>query len=296
MEMGRLLTAMVTPFDAAGEVDYPQAKRLAKALINSGSDGVVVSGTTGESPTLTKAEKLKLFNEIRSVVKKPYAVVAGTGSYSTAESVKFTREARETGVDAALLVVPYYNKPTQEGLFLHFKHIAEQGGLPCIMYNVPGRTVANLGAETAIRLSKVPNIIGLKEASANLDQIAKIIEGTSRDFMVWSGNDGDTLPIMALGGYGVVAVASHLVGRQIKGMIEDTIAGRMEKAAATHRRLLPLVNSLFCIANPIPVKYALNQIGFNVGSCRLPLTEADEKSAALIRATLKDYEIDLPLR
>ena len=295
MQPGRLLTAMVTPFDEKGGVDYAQAKRLARALVDSGSDGLVVSGTTGESPTLSPEEKLRLFSEIRASLPPSVSVIAGTGTYDTAESVAFTREASRTGVDGVLLVVPYYNRPTQDGLFLHFKTIAEATSLPCILYNVPGRTVTSLAAETVVRLSKVPNIVGVKEASGNLDQIAKIIQGAGKGFLVYSGNDADTLPIMALGGYGLISVASHLVGNQLKRMMELMVAGKLQEAAAIHLDLLPLVNALFVIANPMPVKYALNQVGFSVGKPRLPLTEPDEKSAAAIRAALRNCRIDLPV-
>jgi len=294
-ELGRLLTAMVTPFNEKGAVDYEQARKLALALVNSGSDGLVVVGTTGESPTVTSEEKLRLFGEIKSAVGDKASVVANTGNYSTAESRELTKEAERVGVDACLLVVPYYNKPTQEGLYQHFKAIAGGTGLPCIMYNVPSRTVTSLAAETVIRLSQIDNIIGVKEASGNLEQIARIISGTGQDFRVWSGNDGDTLPIVVLGGYGVISVASHLVGSQLKEMITQIINGKIDEAARLHHHLLPLIKALFLISNPIPLKYALNHIGFRVGKPRLPLTEPDEKTAAAIRDALKDYQIDLPL-
>lgn len=294
-KFGRLITAMVTPFDTNGGVDYTQAKRLALALIASGSDGVVVSGTTGESPTLSKEEKLRLFSEVKSAVGARGTVIAGTGSYNTEESARFTREAEHAGVDGILLVVPYYNKPTQDGLFAHFSAIAGSTRLPCILYNVPGRTVTNLAPETTIRLSKVGNIIGVKEASGNLDQASKIIEGARSGFLLYCGNDQDTLPLMALGAYGVISVASHLVGRQIKGMMEAFIGGDVGKAAAEHRRLLPLVNALFIVSNPIPVKYALERVGFRAGKPRLPLTEPDEQTAAKIDAVLKAYKVDLPV-
>jgi len=293
--LGRLLTAMVTPLTASGEVDYQQAAKLALALLDSDSDGVLVSGTTGESPTLSREEKLQLFREVKSAVGERGTVIAGTGSYNTAESQRFTREAERTGVDACLLVVPYYNRPAQEGLFQHFKAIAQATSLPCILYNVPSRTVTNLAAETAIRLSQIDNIIGVKEASGNLNQITKIIQGTEADFLVYSGNDSDTLPILSLGGYGVISVASHLVGVQIKQMIENLVNNKMEQAAAIHRHLLPLVNALFVVTNPIPTKYTLNYLGFPVGKTRLPLTEPDDKSAELIKAVLKNYKIDLPI-
>jgi len=193
------------------------------------------------------------------------------------------------------LVVPYYNRPTQQGLWEHFKAIAHSTTLPCIIYNVPSRTVTNLAADTLIKLSQIDNIVGVKEASGNLGQIAEIIQGTGEDFLVYSGNDSDTLPILTLGGYGVISVASHLVGIQIKGMMEKFLNGNPQEAARIHRYLLPLVNALFIVSNPVPVKWALNYVGFPVGKPRLPLVEPDEKSADLIKATLKNYKIDLPI-
>jgi len=284
---------MVTPFSESGEVDTEQAKKLALTLLGSGSDGLVVAGTTGESPTLSKEEKLRLFTEIKSAAGSKGTVIAGCGSNDTRASIALTVEAEKTGVDAILLVVPYYNKPTQEGLFQHFKAIAESTSLPCILYNVPARTVTSISVETVIRLSQIENIIGIKEASGNLEQVAKIIQGTDDDFLMWSGNDSDTLPILALGGYGVVSIASHLVGNRIKQMMEAFFSARSQEAAAIHRELLPLVNALFVISNPIPVKYALNHVGFPVGRPRLPLTELDEKNKAVIENALKGYQIDL---
>jgi 4-hydroxy-tetrahydrodipicolinate synthase len=294
-KLGRLLTAMVTPFDEKWELDYEQAKRLALALLESGSDGVVLAATTGESPTLLRNEEMRLLSEVKSAVGELGSIVAYTGSNSTAEVLEATKKAEQIGADACLLVVPYYNKPTQEGLYQHFKVVAESTSLPCILYNVPSRTVVNLSADTAIKLSKIDNIIGIKEASGNLEQISKIIANTEDDFLVWSGNDSDTLPMLALGSYGVISVASHLVGNQIKEMIDSFIEGKTSEAAKIHHHLLPLINTLFIVSNPIPVKYALNYVGFNVGKPRLPLTELDEKSAAFIQDALKDYHIDLPL-
>ncbi len=294
-KLGRLLTAMVTPFDAEGKVNYQQAKNLARALLDSGSDGLIISGTTGESPTLSHEEKLCLFSEVKSAIANRGVLIAGTGSYNTKETQELTKEAEKIGVDACLLVVPYYNRPTQQGLFEHFNAIAQATTLPCILYNVPSRTVANLDSATVIKLSHIDNIVGVKEASGNLRQVAEIIHGSSNDFLVYSGNDGDTLFILALGGYGVISVASHLVGTQIKNMIEKFLAGETQEAASIHHHLLPLINALFVIPNPMPVKYALNYVGFPAGKFRLPLIEPDKKSAELIRTTLKDYEIDLPL-
>jgi len=293
--LGRLLTAMVTPFDARGEVDYKQAKKLALSLLDSGSEGVVVSGTTGESPTLSQEEKLRLFAEVKSAIADRGAVVAGTGNNDTRESQELTKEAEKIGVDACLLVVPYYNRPTQQGLWEHFKAIAQSTTLPCIIYNVPSRTVTNLAADTIIKLSQIDNIVGVKEASSNFGQIAEILQGTREDFLVYSGNDSDTFPILALGGYGVISVASHLVGIQIKDMMEKFLNGKPQEAARIHRYLLPLVNALFIVSNPVPVKWALNYVGFPVGKPRLPLVEPDEKSTDLIKAALKNYKIDLPI-
>ena len=295
-EIGRLLTAMVTPFGDHGQVDYAQARRLAQALVQSGSDGVVVAGTTGESPTLTRQEQARLFSEVREALEDSAGVVAGTGSNNTAEAIEYTQDAQEAGADAALLVVPYYNKPTQQGLYQHFKAIAESTDLPCILYNVPSRTITSLSAETTIRLSHIPNIVGIKEASADFDQIATIIGGARRGFRVWSGNDADTFGILCLGGYGVVSVASHLVGRQIKGMIQMFLDGSVEAAAREHRRLLPLLKGIFVVSNPIPIKYGVNQAGFNVGRPRLPLTEPDEKTAAFLDELFSQYTIDLPVQ
>ncbi len=296
-ELGRLITAMVTPFKEDGTIDFEQTKRLAKALVASGSDGIVVAGTTGESPTITWDEEHALFKAVKEAVGNRARIIAGTGSNSTAEAVENTIKAEKLGVDAALLVVPYYNKPTQEGLYRHFKTVADATTLPIILYNVPSRTITSLSAETTVRLSKIGNIVGTKEASGNLGEIARIIDETQKnrpDFTVWSGNDSDTLPMMAIGAHGVISVASHLVGLQIKRMMESFIAGKLAEAAALHRHLTPIFNDLFVVANPIPIKYALNYIGFKVGAPRLPLTEPDEKTAAFIRGTLKLYHIDLP--
>ncbi len=295
-ELGRLLTAMVTPFDDRGGVDYAQAKRLAGALLDSGSDGVVIGGTTGEAPTLSHEEKLRIFAEVKAAVDGRGAIVAGTGTYNTAESIELSREAEKVGVDGLLLTVPYYNRPTQEGLFLHFEAIAKSTSLPCILYNIPGRTGTNMTTETTLRLSRIPNIVGVKEASSNFGQTAAIIQGAREGFRVWSGNDGDTLLILTLGGYGVICVISHLTGLQMRQLIESSLAGRTEEAARIHRRLLPLNNALMTLAsNPIPIKYALNQIGFRVGPPRLPLCEPDQATGEKIMAEVRRHHVDLPV-
>jgi 4-hydroxy-tetrahydrodipicolinate synthase len=292
-ELGRLLTAMVTPFDEKGAVNYEQAKKLALALIDSGSDGVVVAATTGESPTLVREEEARLFSEVKAAVGKRGTIIAYTGSNSTAEAVEATQKAEKIGVDGCLLVVPYYNKPTQEGIYQHFKTVAENTSLPIIMYNIPGRVVINMSAETMVRLSQIKNIVGVKEANGDMGHVAKTLDNADKDFLIWSGNDNDTFHIMALGGYGTIGVTTHLVGKQIKKMMDSILAGKIAEAAAIHRQLLPLVDALFVETSPAPLKYALNHIGFNVGKPRLPLVEVSPKSAAQIKETLKKYQIDL---
>ena len=294
-EIGRLITAMITPFDDQGNVDYAQARRLANALLDSGSDGLVVSGTTGESPSLTFEEKIRLFAEVKEAIGDRGAVVAGTGNYNTAESIEQSQEAEKVGADALLLTVPYYNKPPQEGMYQHFKKIAESVSLPCMLYNVPSRTSINMTSDTTLRLSQVDNIVGVKEASSDLDQIARIIGGASDGFRVWSGNDNETFYIMAMGGYGVVSVASHLVGSQIKQMMGLLLEGDIEKAAAEHHRLMPMFKVLFVVSNPIPVKYSVNRAGLNAGSPRLPLVPPDDATADQINEVVSRYEIDLPV-
>ena len=294
-EIGRLLTAMVTPFDEKGDVDFEQAKKLAHALLDSGSDGIVLSGTTGESPTLTTDEKMRLFSEVKQSVGDKGVVIAGTGTYSTAESIELSQEAEKQGVDGLLLVVPYYNKPPQEGMYQHFKAIAGKTNLPCIVYNIMGRTGVNMTDETTIRLSQIDNIVGTKEASGDMNQIARIIQGASPDFKVWSGDDNQTFLIMSIGGYGVVSVVAHLVGNQIKHMMGLLLEGDVEGAAAEHRRLLPIFLGMFTESNPIPVKYAVDHLGLKVGGPRLPLVPPSGKAAAQIEKLLDQYEIDLPV-
>ncbi|MEX0684086.1 MAG: 4-hydroxy-tetrahydrodipicolinate synthase [Dehalococcoidia bacterium] len=293
MEIGRLLTAMVTPFDSEGKVDYGQAKRLALALLDSGSDGVVVAGTTGECPTLTNDEKVTLFRELKDAIGDRGCVVAGSGTYNTAESIELSREAEAAGADGLLLTTPYYSRPPQEGLFRHFEAIAAETSLPCIIYNIPGRTAVNLTAETQIRLAEIPNIAGAKESSGDLVQISEIIEGAPH-YRIWSGDDQLTLPILAVGGYGVISVAAHLVGLQMRRMVEAQLDGNTSEASAIHRRLMPLMQILMTAApNPISVKYALNQIGFRAGGFRLPLVEPDEAAAERIMAVVSRQQIDL---
>ncbi len=294
-ELGRLITAMVTPIAPDGAVDYANAKRLALALLDSGSAGLVVAGTTGESATLSHSEKLRLFEEVKGAVGDRGAVIGNTGTHNTAESVELTREAEHTGIDGVLAVTPYYNKPTQEGLERHFNAIAEATSLPLILYNVPGRTSVNMAAETTVRLSHAGNIVGIKEAGGDLRQVSRIIEGGAPGFRVWSGADEDTLAIMRAGGYGAISVVSHLAGRQVASMIEDAIVGRDAEAAATHDRLLSLVSALFLVTNPIPLKFAMNQLGFPAGGVRLPLCGPDESVGEQVMAEVRKHRIDLPV-
>ena len=293
IKIGRLLTAMVTPFNESGEIDYDQVKKLALALVKSGSDGLVVSGTTGESPSLSIDEKLRLFDVCKSAVGNTASIIAGTGTYSTRESIELTKEASKLNLDGIMAVVPYYNKPPQEGLLKHFSAIAESTHLPLIPYNVPSRTGLNMTSDTTIKLSMIDNIIGVKEASSDPDQIARIISSTANDFYVWSGNDNETFNIMSMGGYGVISVASHLVGNQIRKMMELIVSGNISKAADEHHRLLPLFKGIFTITSPIPVKYALNKSGFNVGPNRLPLVAPDDGTVEFLDNLLKSYSIDI---
>ena len=294
-KLGRLLTAMVTPFDDKGAADYEQAKKLALALLDSGSDGVVLAATTGESPTLVRDEEARLFTEVKSALGGRGTIIAYTGSNSTAEAVVATKAAEKIGVDGCLSVVPYYNKPTQEGIYQHFKTIAENTSLPIIMYNIPSRVVIKMSAETIVRLSRIDNIVGVKEATGDMGLVAHTLNNADKNFRIWSGNDNDTFHIMALGGYGAIGVTTHLVGKQIKQMMDNILDSKIAEAATIHRHLLPLVDALFIETSPAPLKYALNHLGFHVGKPRLPLVEASEKSAAIIRETLKNYQIDLKI-
>lgn len=291
-EWGRVLTAMVTPFASDGSLDTPAVRRLVDYLLQNGSDGLVVSGTTGESPTLTRDEKLALFALVKEAASGRAAVLAGTGGNNTAEAVALSREAARIGVDGILLVAPYYNKPSQEGLYRHFRTIAEAVPIPVMIYNVPSRTSVNIEASTVVRLARdVPNITAVKEASGNLMQVSEIIAKAPDGFRVYSGEDGLVLPILALGGYGVVSVTSHLVGRDLRRMHEAFLAGDLREAARLHAAMLPIVKACFqpTTPSPVPVKAALNILGVQVGSPRLPLVEATDAERAIIVKALTDY-------
>lgn len=291
MPFGRLLTAMVTPMREDLSIDYATTERLVDHLIGTGSEGVVVTGTTGESPTLTAAEKLELYRVVRAAAGGRAKVIAGTGNYSTAESVELTREGERLGVDGCMLVVPYYNNPPQEGLYQHFKTVAAATALPVMLYNVPSRTSRNMEAATTIRLAEVPNIVAIKEASKNLDQVTAIVAGTPDDFLVYSGDDGITLPMMAIGCHGIVSVASHLAGAPIRQMIELFVAGRHQEAAWLHCRLTPLFNACFATTNPIPVKAGLSLVGVPAGPVRPPLVPASATVVNALREALLELEL-----
>lgn len=290
---GRVITAMVTPFDADGRLDEPAAVGLVHHLIDSGSDGLVVCGTTGESPTVTHEEKLRLFRLVKETAGTRAKVIANTGGSDTVSSIALTSEAAMIGIDGVLLVVPPYNKPSQEGLYQHFRAIAESvPGLPCMLYNVPPRTAQNLEAATTVRLAhNVPNIVAIKEASGNLMQCAEIIAAAPEAFALYSGDDGLTLPILAVGGVGVVSVTSHLVGRDIQAMHRAFFTGHLSEAARLNGKMLPIVRACFqpTTPSPVPLKAALNLLGIPVGGPRLPLVEANEKERGIVRATLGDY-------
>lgn len=271
VNFGRVATAMVTPFDKKGHVDFAKTTKLLQYLIENGTESIVVAGTTGESPTLTNEEKLALFSHVVKVVDKKIPVIAGTGSNNTYASMELTKKAEKLGVDAIMVVGPYYNKPNQEGLYQHFKAVAASTSLPVMVYNIPGRSVVNILPETIIRLSKIPNIVCVKEASGNLNAMAKIIANTDEDFKLYSGDDSMTLPVLAIGGYGVISVASHIVGNEMQEMVQAFLNGDHESAAKKHRELLPLMQGLFAAPNPAPVKTALQLKGLDVGSVRLPL-------------------------
>lgn len=288
---GRVLTAMATPFDESGGVDYGQATVLAKHLIANGSDGIVVAGTTGESPTLSDEEKIRLFRTVKEAVGGRAAVVAGSGTNDTKHSIDLTKEAQRAGADGILLVNPYYNRPSQDGLYAHFRTVAESTSLPCMLYNIPSRTGVNCLPETIAKLSEIPNITAVKEASGNLDQASEIRRRTKAVFRIYSGDDSLTLPILSVGGSGVVSVAAHLVGREISEMVKTYERGDVGKALSIHIRLFPLFKVLFITTNPVPLKAALNLSGVNVGKPRLPLVEATAKEKEQIQSVLKELAL-----
>ncbi|WP_273834860.1 4-hydroxy-tetrahydrodipicolinate synthase [Guptibacillus sedimenti] len=281
MNFGKVLTAMVTPFDRKGYVDFAKTEQLINYLINNGTDGLVVAGTTGESPTLSSEEKVALFKHSVKAAEGRVPIIAGTGSNNTHASIELTKKAEAVGVDAIMIVAPYYSKPGQKGLYEHFKAIAESTKLPVMIYNIPGRSVVNMTADTIVELSKISNIVSVKEASGDLDQITDIITRTEASFSVYSGDDGLTLPILSVGGDGVISVASHVLGNEMQQMVSAYESGEVKEAASIHQRILPIMNELFKAPSPSPVKTALQLKGMDVGSVRLPMVPltAEERSS-----------------
>ncbi|MGN7334624.1 4-hydroxy-tetrahydrodipicolinate synthase [Bacillus subtilis] len=289
MNFGNVSTAMITPFDNKGNVDFQKLSTLIDYLLKNGTDSLVVAGTTGEAPTLSTEEKIALFEYTVKEVNGRVPVIAGTGSNNTKDSIKLTKKAEEAGVDAVMLVTPYYNKPSQEGIYQHFKAIAAETSLPVMLYNVPGRTVASLAPETTIRLAAdIPNVVAIKEASGDLEAITKIIAETPEDFYVYSGDDALTLPILSVGGRGVVSVASHIAGTDMQQMIKNYTNGQTANAALIHQKLLPIMKELFKAPNPAPVKTALQLRGLDVGSVRLPLVPLTEDERLSLSSTISE--------
>lgn len=282
MDFGRIGTAMITPFKKDGTINYPELERIIDHLIENGTDSIIACGTTSENPTMSTEEKIEVVRFTVEKVAGRIPVIAGTGDNETAYSIMMTHKAEENGANGIMLVTPYYNKPNQRGMYAHFKTIAKETKLPVMLYNVPGRTGANILAETTIAISKdVPNITCIKEASGNLDQMGDIIENVDSDFHVYSGDDGLTLPLLAIGGRGIISVASHVVGKDMQQMVRAFEEGRHQEAAKIHRALLPLVRALFAQPNPSPIKYAMTKLGFDTLDVRMPMMEMllEEKAA-----------------
>lgn len=292
VDFGRVLTAMVTPFNPDLSVNLAQARKLGKYLVENGSDGLVVCGTTGESPTLDKEEKIALFRAIVEEVGGQATVVAGTGSYDTAKSIALTKEAEKVGCDGVMLVAPYYNKPSQEGLYRHFRAVAESTSLPVILYNIPGRTGINVLPATVARLAAdVPNMVAIKEAAGNIDQVSELRRLLPEDFAIYSGDDSMTLPMLSLGAKGIISVAAHVAGKQIQEMIDAFTSGNTTLAANLHKQFYPLFKGLFITTNPVPVKAALNLKGFAVGGVRLPLVDATSAEIESVKGVMKNLEL-----
>jgi 4-hydroxy-tetrahydrodipicolinate synthase len=289
---GQVLTAMVTPFTATGSIDEEGVARVVDHLFENGSDGLVVCGTTGESPTLSHDEKLTMYRLAIKAARGRGPVFAGTGTNDTASSIVLSSEAAASGADGLLLVGPYYNKPSQEGYYRHFRTIADAVDLPVMLYNVPPRTAGNIEAATVLRLAReVDNIVAVKEASGNLLQVSDICAGAPEGFQVYSGEDGIVLPMLAVGAVGVVSVTAHAVGRDMKAMHTAFFSGQFAEAARIHTKMLPIVRALFqpSTPSPAPVKAAMNLLGVPVGSVRLPLVDANEKEIEIVRLALRDY-------
>jgi 4-hydroxy-tetrahydrodipicolinate synthase len=288
--LGRILTAMLTPFDEGGDVDLAEAARLAAWLVRQGNDGLVVCGTTGESPALTDDEKIALFGAVKNELGPRATVIAGTGGNNTRASIALTERAEQTGVDGILAVVPYYNKPTQDGMLRHFGAIAEATKLPIIIYNIPGRTGANMLPATLLELARRhANIVGVKESSGDFAQFSVILRERPDGFSFWCGDDHLFLPSLAIGGDGIVSVAAHLCGREMREMLDAYASGDVARAAALHLGLSPLFAALFTTTSPIPIKWAMRELGFSLGECRSPLGVMPEALQATLRPLIAPY-------
>lgn len=289
MVFGRVITAMVTPFDSNLEVDYDKARKLARHLVENGSDGIVVAGTTGEASTLTTEEKIKLFETIVDEVGTKAKVIAGTGNNDTADSVALTKAAQKAGVHAVMAVVPYYNKPPQEGIYQHFKMIAEATDLPVMLYNIPGRSVVNAAPDTIARLAEIENIVAVKEAAGSLEQASEIRRKTPPEFVIYSGEDSLTLPMLTVGASGIVSVVSHVVGNELQSMIKAYNEGDVKTAQKIHLDLFPMFKGMFVTTNPIPVKAAMNLMGLEVGGLRPPIPDPTDQEVKFVENLLKSY-------
>ena len=284
MNWGRLITAMVTPFDKNLNVDYAQAVKLAKKLESERSTAIIINGTTGESPNLTSDEVYKLISEVKKHISIP--IIAGIGTNNTTKTIENIKNIEELNVDGLLVIVPYYNKPNQDCMYAHFKAVAESTELPILMYNVPGRTGVNISVENVKKLSEIKNIVAIKEASGDVAQFTRMVRETPDDFLVYSGDDILTLPTLSVGGYGVVSVASNIAGIKMGEMIDAFINGDSKKATKLNLELTHLFDALFITSNPIPIKKALNLTGFNVGGYRLPLVEPSQQIIEVIKKSL----------
>ncbi|WP_170007359.1 4-hydroxy-tetrahydrodipicolinate synthase [Bacillus fonticola] len=289
IHFGTVSTAMVTPFDRKENIDFGKTTQLIQYLLQNGTDSLVVAGTTGESPTLTKEEKVALFTHVVKVVDGRVPVIAGTGSNNTKQTVELTKEAERTGVDAIMIVTPYYNKPSQLGIRKHVEAVASETTLPVMLYNVPGRTITSMTPETIIELSKLPNVVAVKEASGDLSAMTKIIRETSDDFLVYSGEDALTLPSVAIGATGIISVASHVIGKEMQTMISSAKEGDLASAAVWNGKLLPVMEAMFAAPSPAPVKTALQVKGIDVGTVRLPLLPLDEKERQSLTEVLTPF-------
>lgn len=272
---GRLLTAMITPYDKDGNVDYGRSGRLAKHLLDNGSDGLVLWGTTAESPVLSTQEKENLFVAVKEEIENAGPLIVATGTNDTRQSVEQTINAQKLGADGVMVVVPYYNKPSQKGLYEHYKAVAESTDLPVMIYNIPGRSGTAIEVETTARLAELPNIVAIKESAGDVLKVTELRQTIANDFLIYSGDDALTLPMLSLGAHGIISVASHIASRPLKEMIEAFVAGDVQQAMERHEMLMPLFDALGFDVNPVPVKTMLDSLGFPTGGFRLPLTASE---------------------